>query len=117
MAVAHGGQTVCSQVTAGLADQGGLRSLGEHRLRDLGGAEQIFQVGGGVFPPLRSVDVVPPVRSELIGRSDDIAALSVLVAQQRLVTLTGVVKAPEAIAGRCYRQPCRCSAVSPPRSP
>jgi hypothetical protein len=40
--------------------------LGEHRLRDLGAAEQIFQVGGGVFPPLRSVDVVPTVRSELI---------------------------------------------------
>jgi class 3 adenylate cyclase len=94
MAVAHGGQTVCSQVTAGLVDRAGLRSLGEHRLRDLGAAEQIFQVGGGVFPPLRSVDVVPTnlptVRSELIGRSDDIAALSALVEQERLVTLTGV---------------------------
>jgi hypothetical protein len=50
----------------GVGHQAGLRSLGEHRLRDLGAAEQIFQVGGGVFPPLRSVDVVPTVRSELI---------------------------------------------------
>ena len=55
-----------------------LVDLGEHRLRDLGAAERVFQVGGGVFPPLRSVDVVPTnlptMRTELIGRSDDVAA-------------------------------------------
>ena len=95
MAVAHGGQVVCSQQTAGLAgDIASLRSLGEHRLRDLGAAEQVFQVGDGVFPPLRSVDAVPTnlptVRTELIGRTDDVTALMELVERERLVTLTGV---------------------------
>jgi len=71
MAVAHGGQIVCSQPTAGLANATvSLRSLGEHRLWDLAPAEQVFQVGDGVFPPLRSVDAVPTnlptVRTELI---------------------------------------------------
>jgi class 3 adenylate cyclase len=56
MAVAHGGQVVCSQSTASLAgDSFPLVSLGEHRLRDLAAAEQVFQVGDGTFPPLRSV--------------------------------------------------------------
>ena len=95
MAVAHGGQVVCSQATAALADSGvGLRSLGEHRLRDLGVAEHVFQVGVGVFPPLRSVDAMPTnlptVRTELIGRADDMAALARLVELEQLVTLTGV---------------------------
>jgi predicted ATPase/class 3 adenylate cyclase len=95
MAVAHGGQILCSRVTVDVA--GGVfpvRSLGEHRLRDLGAPEELFQVGGGVFPPLQSVDVVPTnlpvVRTELIGRSDDVATLSELVRREQLVTLTGV---------------------------
>jgi predicted ATPase/class 3 adenylate cyclase len=95
MAIGHGGQVLCSQVTAALVGpMSGLRNLGEHRLRDLGAAEVVFQVGGGSFPPLRSVDVVPTnlptVRTELIGRADHIAALSTLVAHEQLVTLTGV---------------------------
>ena len=50
MATANGGQVVCSRVDADLAS--GLvvfRSLGEHRLRDLAAAEQVFQVGDDVF--------------------------------------------------------------------
>jgi predicted ATPase/class 3 adenylate cyclase len=95
MAVAHGGQLVCSQTTAGLLEpEVPLRSLGEHRLRDLAAAEQVFQVGDGSFPALRSVDAVPTnlptVRTELIGRTDDVAALMQLVERERLVTLTGV---------------------------
>ena len=54
----------------------------------------MFQVGDGVFPPLRSVDAVPTnlptVRTELIGRTDDVTALMELVERERLVTLTGV---------------------------
>jgi predicted ATPase len=95
MAVAHGGQVVCSKATAALSgDAVALRSLGEHRLRDLAAAEQVFQLGEGVFPALRSVDAVPTnlptVRTELIGRTDDIAMLMGLVERERLVTLTGV---------------------------
>src|SRR6202008_115298 len=94
MAAAHGGQVVCSAVTAGLADPPlALRSLGEHRLRDLASPEAVFQLGAGSFPRLRAVDAVPTnlptVRTELIGRAGDIEALSRLVDRERLVTLTG----------------------------
>src|SRR4030095_5639977 len=95
MAVAHGGQIVCSRTTVEVAGESfPVRSLGEHRLRDLGVPLELFQVGEGVFAPLRSVDVVPTnlptVRTELIGRNDDVRALSELLHRQRLVTLTGV---------------------------
>ena len=95
MATAHGGQIVCSRSTAGLADSSlTLRSLGEHRLRDLAAAQQVFQVGEGTFPPLRSVDAVPSnlptMRTELVGRSDQIASLTSLLEHERLLTLTGV---------------------------
>jgi len=96
MSVAHGGQIVVSAVTSGLLRDTDvvLVDLGEHRLRDLAVAERVFQVGDGVFPPLRSVDAVPTnlptVRTKLIGRTDDVRALSELVARERLLTLTGV---------------------------
>lgn len=95
MATAHGGQIVCSLATATLADGGVvLRSLGEHRLRDLTVPEQIFQVGGGAFPPLRTVDAVPTnlptMRTELLGRGDDVTTLAELIDRERLVTFTGV---------------------------
>jgi predicted ATPase/class 3 adenylate cyclase len=95
MAVAHGGQVLATRATIEVAGEGiDTRSLGEHRLRDLGAAQELFQVGNGAFPPLQSVDVVPTnlptVRTELIGRHDDIDTLAALVLQERLVTLTGV---------------------------
>ncbi len=95
MATAHGGQVVCSASTASLADPSvPLRSLGEHRLRDLASAQQVFQVGDGSFPPLRSVDVVPTnlptMRTELIGRTDEVANFTALLEHERLLTLTGV---------------------------
>jgi predicted ATPase/class 3 adenylate cyclase len=95
-AVAHGGQVVCSAVTAGLVDGGAVavHSLGEHRLRDLASPEVVFQVGEGSFPRLRSVDAVPTnlptVRTELIGRTTELDELAKLVEGERLVTLTGV---------------------------
>lgn len=95
MATAHGGQVVCSRATADLADGAAdFLSLGDHRLRDLTAAEQVFQVGDGRFPPLRSVDAVPTnlptTRTELVGRSEDVARLAATTAEERLVTLTGV---------------------------
>ena len=95
MATAHGGQIVCSRSTADLAQgEFELLSLGEHRLRDLAAAEQVFQIGSEVFPPLRSVDAVPTnlptTRTELLGRGDEVSGLVDLVTQERLVTLTGV---------------------------
>ncbi len=95
MAVAHGGQILCSRATVEVAGEAfPVRSLGEHRLRDLGAPQELFQVGDGRFPPLQSVDVVPTnlptVRTELIGRSDEFRAITDLVVREQLVTLTGV---------------------------
>ncbi len=33
----------------------GLRDLGEHRLKDLGAPERIYQLGDGDFPPLKTL--------------------------------------------------------------
>jgi predicted ATPase/class 3 adenylate cyclase len=95
MALAHGGQLLCSAVTAQIAgDDLSLVDLGEHRLRDLSAPQRIFQVGEGRFPPLSSADAVPTnlptQRSDLIGRPQLIAALTKLVPDHRLITLTGV---------------------------
>jgi predicted ATPase/class 3 adenylate cyclase len=95
MAVAHGGQVLCSRATVEVAGAAfAFRSLGGHRLRDLGAPQEIFQVGDGSFPPLRSVDVVPTnlpiLLTELIGRSEEVERIVALVERERLVTLTGV---------------------------
>src|SRR5256886_14718553 len=56
-AVGHGGQVLVSQSTRDLVSEE-LRDLGEHRLKDLTAPERIYQLGGGEFPPLRSLN--PP---------------------------------------------------------
>lgn len=95
MALGHGGQILCSRVTADLL--GGvvpLVDLGEHRLRDLLAPERVLQIGDEVFPPVQSVDSVPSnlptVVTELVGRTEEIAQLAELLKTERLVTLTGV---------------------------
>jgi hypothetical protein len=94
MAVANGGQVVCSAVTAGLVREVELVDLGEHRLRDLSAAQRVFQVGTGRFPPLRSVDAFPgnlPLQmSSFIGRDAELARADKALHEARLVTLTGV---------------------------
>ena len=94
MGVAHGRQIVCSAVTAELVrDRGDLRDLGEHPLRDLSRAERVFQVGGGEFAALRSLDNLPtnlPLQlSSFVGREETVGALTAAVGDARLVTLTG----------------------------
>jgi predicted ATPase/class 3 adenylate cyclase len=103
MAVAHGGQVVCSQATTDLArDVMGegvdFVDLGEHRLRDLSRAERVFQVCApgleSAFSPLRSVDAFPgnlPLQvSSFIGREREIVRTIEALEASRLVTLTGV---------------------------
>jgi predicted ATPase len=94
-AVAHGGQVVCSSVTAGLLPPGTpFLDLGEHRLRDLSVPGRVFQVGEEQFPPLRSLDVLPgnlpSVASSFIGRGAELAELTDELGSARLVTLSGV---------------------------
>ncbi len=98
MAAAHGGQIVLSGVTAGLAEQADLVDLGVHRLRDLSGAEHLFQVrADGLrsrFQPLRTIDAVPgnlPIETtSFVGRDLEVKQLVELMRAHRLVTLTGV---------------------------
>ncbi|MEO5840658.1 MAG: adenylate/guanylate cyclase domain-containing protein [Acidimicrobiales bacterium] len=94
MAIGHGGQVVCSAVTASLLDDKvDLRDLGEYRLRDLLAPQRVFQIGDGRFPALRSIDAVPsnlPTQlTELIGRSADVESLARAAQTERLMTLTG----------------------------
>ena len=101
-ASAHGGQVVMTSATAGLIDTAlregvTLRDLGQHRLKDLTGPQQIFQlVVPGLrssFPPLRSTGSRPnnlPVQlTSFVGRRPLIQRVLELLRQHRLVTLTG----------------------------
>ena len=101
-AVAHGGQTVVSRATAelvtdALPDRVTLLDLGSHRLRDLARAEHVFQVChpdvDGLFPALRSLDRVannlPAQLTSFVGREAELAQVGRLLAQVRLLTLTG----------------------------
>ena len=104
MSVAHGGQIVVSAATEellhdALPEKYGFVDLGEHRLRDLGRPERLFQVAhpdlGREFAPLRTLDAFP--RNNLprqvttfVGREAEIASLAELVCRSSLVTLTGV---------------------------
>jgi predicted ATPase/class 3 adenylate cyclase len=101
---AYGGQVVISGTTAGLvagalpADLS-LRDLGEHRLKDLGEPEHVYQLCGAElscdFPPLRSLDSselshnLPALTSSFVGREHEVDELRGLVADHRIVTLTG----------------------------
>ena len=103
-AIAHGGQTVVSGVTAellqdSLPDGVVLHDLGEHRLKDLGRPERVFQMDvAGLddeFPPLRSLDNpelgnnLPLQLTSFVGRERELAELRTLVGESRLVTLVG----------------------------
>jgi predicted ATPase/DNA-binding CsgD family transcriptional regulator len=101
-AVGHGDQILVSDAAAGLVVDHlpsgvTLVDLGTHRLKDLGRPERVWQVVHRDLPathaPLRSLDAhrhnLPVQLTPLIGRDDDVAALSRLVVEERLVTLTG----------------------------
>ncbi len=96
MSAGHGGQTLVSSTTAALIGASELVDLGEHRLKDLGEPEQIFQliVAGAEFAPLRTLSVVrnnlPVQRTQLVGRDADVDRVVGLVGESRLVTLTGI---------------------------
>ena len=104
MAAGHGGQVLVSQavhavVAAMLPDGVELRDLGEHRLKDLGSTEQIFQLVApdlpDRFPRLATLDRVvnnlPTQITSFLGRREQIADVRALLDDpaSRLVTLTG----------------------------
>jgi class 3 adenylate cyclase len=103
-AIAHGGQVLLSGVTAALLDgsmpaQVRLIDLGQHRLRDLGRPEQVYQLTAPAlpasFPPLASLDNpelpnnLPGLLSTFIGREAELVSLRKTMTESRLLTLTG----------------------------
>ena len=104
LAVGHGGQTLISGATAEVVRDRlpvslSLRDLGEHRLKDLGRPEHVFQldIRGVVssFPALRSLDNpqllhnLPEQLTSFVGRDRELDALRGMLQSSRLVTLTG----------------------------
>jgi class 3 adenylate cyclase len=102
LAAGHGGQVLISGVTRDLAydslpEGATLADLGSHRLRDLAEAERVWQldIAGlpNAFPALRSLDARPnnlPIQStSFVGRDQDIADVTDLLARHRLLTLVG----------------------------
>jgi predicted ATPase/class 3 adenylate cyclase/DNA-binding CsgD family transcriptional regulator len=99
----HGGQTLLSGAAAELvADDlppdAWLIELGTHRLRDLPRPERVVQLchpnTGVEFPPLRVVEDaangrLPVHLTNFIGRRDELAELRNILADNRLLTLTG----------------------------
>jgi class 3 adenylate cyclase len=101
--VAHGGQTLISETTyevvrTSLPGGAELKSLGRHRLRSLGRAEEVFQLSHhslrSEFPALLSLDARPnnlPIQlTSFVGRGREIVDLSRLLSESRLVTVCGV---------------------------
>ena len=100
----HGAQVLLSDVAHDLTRDTllpsvRLRPLGEHRLRDLGRPETVFQLLHpdlpSDFPPLKSLDNpelpnnLPQQVTSFIGREKAMAEVKTLLANTRLLTLTG----------------------------
>lgn len=104
LAVGHGGQVLLSgaaqeRVRDHLPAAAALLDLGEHRLKDLGEPERVFQLLHPEltrdFPPLRSLDNpelkhnLPLPATRFIGRERELANVKALLRSSRLLTLTG----------------------------
>ena len=101
--LAHGGQTVLSGVSGELvADQlpagAWVSELGTHRLRDVSRPERVVQLCHpdirNEFPPLRLPKTIvkqglPAQFTSFVGRRAEMTELRQLMAESRLVTLTG----------------------------
>ena len=89
-AAGHGGQVLVSSATAELIDEA-LRDLGEHRLKDLGAPQRLYQLGDGDFPPLRTLyrTNLPIQPSPLVGRERELTEAGALIREHRLLTLIG----------------------------
>lgn len=100
-AAAHGGQVLISDATRGLVEHAlpegvRIRELGEHRLKDITHPERLHDlVIDGLtcdFPPIRTLELptnLPAERTSFIGRGRELAEVTALLAQGRLLTLTG----------------------------
>jgi predicted ATPase/class 3 adenylate cyclase len=90
-ATGHGGQVLVSAATAALVALE-LTDLGEHRFKDLGAPERVFQLGSGEFPALKSLyrTNLPVPATTFVGRGSELEELGALLDRGvRLLTLTG----------------------------
>lgn len=102
LALAHGGQILITDVVAQLSQNHwpphvDVLDLGPHRLRGLNGTERLYQIlAPGLpseFPPLASIEAhpnnLPRQLTSFIGRDEELARISTLLNQSRLVTIVG----------------------------
>jgi predicted ATPase/class 3 adenylate cyclase len=86
----HGGQVLVSASTAQLVETV-LTDLGEHRFKDLGAPERVYQLGDGEFPALKSLfrTNLPVPTTPFLGRERELVEVVGLLGSARLLTLTG----------------------------
>ncbi len=92
MSAGHGGQVLVSETTQRLLGPGvELRDLGDHRLKDLGAPQRLFQLGDDEFPPLKTLyrTTLPIQATPIVGRERELEEAGALVRAHRLLTLTG----------------------------
>jgi predicted ATPase len=91
-ATGHGGQVLVSASTASLIESE-LTDLGEHRFKDLGAPERVYQLGSETFPLLKSLyrTNLPIPATAFLGRERELREVVELLDRDdaRLVTLTG----------------------------
>ncbi len=92
-AAGHGGQVLLSRATRDAIGEGiDLTDLGEHRLKDIGPAIGIFQLGTTSFPPLKTISNtnLPRPADSFVGRDVELTEIvSQLRNGTRLLTLLG----------------------------
>ncbi|HKX25911.1 MAG TPA: adenylate/guanylate cyclase domain-containing protein, partial [Actinomycetota bacterium] len=102
-AAGHGGQTLLSDATRGLIEDGltegvTVRDLGAHALKDFDQPRRIFDLAIADrpvdFPPIRTAEgprraPLPAPRTSFIGRGRELEEIRVLLEEVRLLTLTG----------------------------
>ena len=92
MGAGHGGQVLVSQATRQLLDSSEeLTDLGDHRLKDLGAPQRLYQLGDEEFPPLKTLHRtnLPIQATPLVGRERELAEAAALLRANRVLTLTG----------------------------
>jgi predicted ATPase/class 3 adenylate cyclase len=91
-AAGHGGQVLVSGSTASLIDNE-LTDLGEHRFKDLGAPERVYQLGSDDHPALKTLyrTNLPVPATPFLGRERELreAVERITRDDTRLVTLTG----------------------------
>jgi len=89
----HGGQILVSERTKLAVEDGELRSLGSHRLKDLTAPEPLYQLGEAEFPPLKSLNQsnLPVQPTPFVGREKELGEVLGLLrhGNGRVLTLTG----------------------------